>query len=119
MVAGAMGDLRPEGSFGGSYPANLMFYFPPANLADFYLGATAAALAKLHRPAIRRWLKKPSDFSGEPSSAPLLGNDRASGLPVSWSGSGWRARWRSHVRLLLAASVTDLCMVAFACTVCW
>lgn len=37
-------------------PANLMFYFPPANLADFYAGACAAALAKLHRPTVARLL---------------------------------------------------------------
>ena len=37
--------------------ANFMFYFPPSQFADFFAGATAAALAKSHQAIFKRWLK--------------------------------------------------------------
>jgi len=40
--------------------ANYMFYFPPAQFADFFAGAAAAALAKSHQPAFKRWLAPPT-----------------------------------------------------------
>ncbi|KAL3913046.1 MAG: hypothetical protein SGPRY_008124, partial [Prymnesium sp.] len=38
------------------HPSNSLFTFPPAQFADFFAGATAAALAKRHRPLLRRFL---------------------------------------------------------------
>ena len=89
---------------------NLMFYFPPANLADFYAGAAAAALAKLHKPAVTRRLGVPDVGAKQPQPQQQQQQQQQQRLGAHGGLlAGWRRRWAP----IAWGLTTDLCMGLF------